>query len=315
MNGKKENQRMKRFVVNADFTKIAGAMLALAGLLICAAIVTASDGWTQRGSYFYFSGGNDAYVQTPGYYYCGRWYPATYTFSHVSTPPKLKLPTYSENWRSEAVAFVRAKQDRAEFAAFMNAAGYPMSSMADSSYQLGAATGSTGYTYQNSATFYGDSALNLSAQFQSLARLAENSQAGTKQITSDFADLLGQASDGSKQVAEILARGQVLAALARSLDGNKATIQEKSTSFQNGTLPMPTPSGKLWEASASKCLKCHQGPGAEGRFDVTQYRLLDAATKMKVVQRLLLPADDTRHMPKGGPSMTPAEVALWLSPS
>lgn len=65
-------------------------------------------------------------------------------------------------------------------------------------------------------------------------------------------------------------------------------------------------------AAVQSCVACHSGAKLEGGFDVTKHWQNDQVARLKVVQRLVLPPDDPRHMPKGGPSLPPHHVMSFL---
>jgi len=326
---------------------------------------TTGNGYYYRNGYWRWGNGTDSYVrsvvQNPGYYYCGYYYPgySSYQYTLYTAPAAPAVADY-DYLTAKALAFAQEK-DRAiakerllllqqqnylavlkalglegnrQFANYGAAVQYPAVNYGNyGSLQLSSAgvSGNTVYgaSYNSIASFYGDT--NTSILYQALGRSID----GTQQLAGAASDALAKvvAQDGinRKEVAAILARGQAIREIAKTLDSAK--VQTSVTTFQSGAQgttvspqmgppPQGPPQGAQngsslaqWQASAQqRCGQCHSAASKrlEGGFNVESYSSMSVDQKLIVIGRILSP-DQSKLMPKGGPRLPSEEVLLWLT--
>jgi hypothetical protein len=319
---------------------------------------TIEDGYTWDGSYWWW--GSDAYTRTlyqyPNYYYCGRCYPGRtywyYTFHH--TRPKV---VYTDaNWRTKLLELATnrdkyeldIRKGQFEQAYFMEAirglglegqfsvSGYGLHSPYSgyNSLQLSSAGANSntvyGYSYNTISSLYGDTSLNQ--LYQQANRLADRQQTIASQANTEFNTLIGTEGSNRARVAEILAKGQAVQEMLRSLDSGVRT-ESKTFSFNvtrgpDGKMEVVKADGdasteavnlakleKDWQASAKQCLTCHSGKKTENGFDVTHFPTMTVEQKMNVLSRLTT-SDVKKRMPRTADGragqLSQDELKVWM---
>jgi hypothetical protein len=289
-----------------------------------------SDGYCYRNGYWYYGQGRDAYTRywVNPYYYCNRYYPGYYYYNFHHTDCDTCIPTHKEvGWRTRILEIAAARdkdiRESRDWSDAIKALGLPAYAAVSTGYSYSHGFpygGSTvyGYSYNKASDFYGDSAINLSAGFQSLARLADSQQKGTAQIAADLADILNQDGASRERVAAILARGQATSQILNNLESARSTVKERidltvpGTAGASTSTSMTANEDQLWEKSATQCLQCHNAQKKQSGIDMTQFRAFPTAKQLHIVSRILLPPNHPQHMPKDGPQLSPEEVSLWV---
>jgi len=338
------------------------AVLSIGGATTASTLVT-EDGYSYSDGYWWY---NDAaytrkLLYSAGYWSCGLWYPGTSYYHYSFHHSRAKVSYTDSNWRTKLLELATAR-DKVEqeirkgafeqqyFMAAVKALGLegnfrvngygqaaPYNGINDyagnfnGTLQLSTAgaNGNTvyGYSFNSIANLYGDQSLNQ--LYQQANRLAERQQSIASQATTEFGALIGAEGANRARVAEILAKGQAVQEMLRSLEGNKSESKTFSFKVERGAdgnlqiskaeAPAPVDVASLekkWQASAKQCLNCHSGAKKEGGFDVTTFPSLTVDQKMHVVSQLTT-KDPAKRMPrtpdgKAG-QLSPEELATWLS--
>lgn len=177
-----------------------------------------------------------------------------------------------------------------------------------------------GYSYKSVADVYGTTDLN--ALYQQAARLTENAQTLAGQANSDFSTRVGEANQGARAVAEILARGEAGAKVLQAAKPSPSVrIEQQSGGFQFGTRTNSLLQSSVVGAKLdlklpgpAKCVSCHSGGGdAVTAWDITRYNPNDSRQRNKVLSRLIT-EDPEKIMPKGADHPLSPEEQLQFYP-
>jgi hypothetical protein len=316
-------------------------LLVLTGL--CAA-----DGYIYRNGYYY--NGAQAYTritrQYQGYWSYGVYYPGAYYYDYVPYYAPA-APVVQENWRAGLLKIAGDKVKAESLAAkeqleqrnyleAINALGLQNTLRAGPSpgYVTNGSYYSSQYTGFNASTVYGGykSAASLYDQdkemqlYQMANQHTLNAQTLADKGQAGFANLVGQNAKIRADVAQIIAKKEMVVAMLKALEGPPSALHQ-GYSFQISPQGLTTDASKVdastkeqlfkqFEALATaKCLGCHSSETKKGGFDVTQYPVMSAQQKQEVWKRLttddpdkLMPRTD-RNLP--GPKLTPEELRLF----
>lgn len=313
-------------------------------LLVCGS-TSLADGYVLGTDGYYWNAGV-AYtrVLVSGSNYCGRngcYYstPSYYTYTAVPTPTVVTQTTTTTNnyppanWRTEIIKAHEAKAEQQAYEAALQTL--------TPSYGLGGGYGSlqlstqgvngqTAYGFNSIASLYGDTSINQ--LFQQANRLADTQQKLSSEAVGQFNSLVDAHGDRLSRTATILAKGQVLAQVANSLEqASQSTLtvtpnqpqqleavpQPQQPQTAPPPLAKPLDSTAAWTASAQKCFACHAGAKKEGGFDVTAYPNMSQEQRLNIIGRLTS-KDDKVRMPrqadgKPGARLGTAEIRAWLN--
>lgn len=194
--------------------------------------------------------------------------------------------------------------------------------------QLPVAQGNTlyGYSYSSVADVYGNT--DIGALYQQAIRLAGDATVYADKANGNAMSLVAQAGRERTKVAEILAKGQVIAqanasaaALAASVSpGPEVNVVNQHTVTQgNGETvvnkePAPVAPGSVQKIFDQHCVKCHRQGAEKGGLALDDAGKLSGQQVAKILQRCTTANPDLR-MPKGdgnGPalSLSVDELAL-----
>jgi hypothetical protein len=291
---------------------------AAVALLTIGAAGRADDYIQGSDGFFYLNG--QAYtrslVQSAGYYRCGYYYPGSsyYTYALVVNPYP-KPPAFTENWRVEAVRFLKAREDRIEYEAFLRAAGLPMNTLYPSTYgQLtGSVSTQTGYNVGLGQTI-NPFAIDLNQLAAGSLLLAQQGQASADAARGEFTGLTDRSIVASSDLARIAARRDAIVAFSKMINDPPSTQKTDFTlSFKGGALrevaptPQQAPPATLQErliTATKSCTACHSGAKIEGGFDLAKFGLPGGIDPDLILERISRPVGDPKHMPKDGPMLS-----------
>lgn len=324
------------------------------------------DGYTYRDGYWWKGG--CAYCREKVYWYdrCGHCY-YYWRYSKVPFAERVvertveTVKSSDPDWRGKLLDIAAARdrtqgeiqKGQAEQNYFVQAVGalgltgnfniqnygaFPLGGTLGQSFQLSAAgvQGNTVYGYQGynqTADLYGSTDMN--ALYQQASRLTQNAQTLAGQAATDFSGLATQAGGNHAKVAEILAKGQAVQAMAKAITADpSAHVETRTFAFRVGpgedgkvkvepvepgnvAVNVQATAKQFQALAAARCASCHTGQEAKGKFQIAQYVSLAPAAKAKVWERLVAP-DGMKRMPRakdGGPGhmLAPAEIALFLA--
>ena len=285
--------------------------------------------------------------------YNGVWYPAgQYAWKNgqwVGQNSQLAVPVAPKDWKTELLKVAEKRDEYAAYAAALRALGVspppaggftppPGVGMGggygvNMNTNLGTygAQGTSLYGYQSVRELYGDA--NISTLYQQAAQLAQNAQALGGEAAQQFQASVSREGENRSRVAEILARSQAAATALRAAQGSESHQSMSITRVEPqgppadqgpprarlGNANQPPADPAFVKLASETCLRCHDstkqdGNKFEGRFDLRAYPTMSLKEKVeKVIPRLMLPESDEKHMPKGGKSLNPAEIRLFLS--
>ena len=193
---------------------------------------------------------------------------------------------------------------------------YPARASAQAPLSSAGVNGQTiyGYSYSSIADVYG---VDLNALYQQASRLTQNAQTLAGQAHTDFSDVLKQEGANRARVAEILAKGQAAAQVAKAVEASQ-TVRVESREFRFRVEPdgkitqIPEPTATISGVFApAKCVGCHAGTKKEGGFAVALFPKMSVEDKRKVWELLVSP-DLTKRMPKGQPALTAEELKVFF---
>lgn len=313
--------------------------------------------YTNNGCYY-----TRTLYQSPGYWQggCYRYGESYYVYTQVNytpyVPPTVIInnpaPVYTPPPKfnvDEAILKIKADQEETKnFIAKLKAAGlsvydFPPGTFPPQYYpQYGGpyniqgqyysyqypVQGSTlyGYGVKDVASLYGTTDLNQ--LYLQASQLAQGSQRLTSEATKGFQDLVGQAGENQAKIAEINAKGHVVVALIKAMEGSSSAkysgysfkvspggVVEK---MENGVDPKLK--GDLQKQLANlvgeRCASCHAGPKVKGGFDITGYLDLNPQQKRIVWDRLTTD-DSSKWMPRNadgspGKKLSTEEMKLFF---
>jgi hypothetical protein len=324
------------------------------------------SGFVQRGSYWIRNG--QAYTRiwvAPVYtstfaYGCRTSYLKSagyYSYSRVAVArAKADVPAYGPDWKVEILKTAALRDDHRAYLEAVKALGFSSPFLASyntygsSSYpSLGSygAQGSTAYGYSLKQVQEAYGTLDLNVLYQQASRLAQGSQALSRDATGDFSALVAAAGDNAARVAEIIAKARAAEIALRAAGADPSTktttvIQGSGTTTVPGAGPAVTPpfvqrdgtrprmpsapeddtsvskaAAFLKEVGLPRCQGCHnQGKDSKGGFDILTYPSMTLDQK-KVAWKRLLSNDPTKLMPRDakgvGYQLPVAELQRFLT--
>lgn len=165
-----------------------------------------------------------------------------------------------------------------------------------------------GYSYASVADVYGNT--DIGALYNQAIRLAGDANAYADKANTNAMSLVAQAGRERAKVAEILAKGQVIAqanasaaALAASVSPGPEVAPSSHTVVQgNGQTvvnkdPAPVAAGAVQKIFNEKCVRCHRTGKEAGGLNLEDASRLDATQVQKVLARTTS-ADPSMRMPK-----------------
>jgi hypothetical protein len=306
--------------------------------------VLATDG------YYYLNGQAYTRTSTlvDGYYYrtgCGySYYPGYYTYSYtpyVTVIPATPAVKYSKNWKSDIVA---AELELADIAAFQDAhdayqrkipavrgafpyfaslgsynnavfGAYGINTSAQYGFQL-IPTGLSQYA----GTQYNQ--IDPQSQLLTFQQTVNDMGAAFSGAVKDTGGLVDRAVSGQQANQDREARRRLVAnAFADFLRGIDQPVQTSSSvtgkfsRYPVSPAPAVAPAAPALDTSkplqdrfnvaATKCADCHYGDKREGGWILTDL------SNPNILDRLIRPASDPKHMPKGSPSISIEELQTW----
>lgn len=312
------------------------------------------DGWYQyRANTGLFWHGGQAYNRTlvtnPGYYtygcYGSTYYPGSsyYTYSAVypqqAQAAAYTPPAYAPGWKGAVLKYAEARDDAQLYSETLRALGFNGQSY--SFQQYGAYTYSplaAGYTPQG-ATQYGYSVqqareaygfnvdLNKLAQMQ--GQMTAGAQALAGQSATETTGVVNELGKNARAVAEILAKGQAGAQLARSLTPTPSTTTTTTVtgtgvaaSASVGPVAPPAVADNntqafLSTAGVAKCITCHGGNDPKAKFDIVKAWPALTSEQRGVVMERIFTRDPEKHMPQGklgkDGDLTPEEKQAFVN--
>lgn len=189
--------------------------------------------------------------------------------------------------------------------------------------QLPVAQGNTlyGYSFSSVADVYGNT--DIGALYNQAIRLAGDANAYADKANTNAMSLVAQAGRERTKVAEILAKGQVIAqanasaaALAQSVSpGPEVNVVQSAVTKGSGETvvnrdPSPVAPGSVQKIFNQYCVKCHRAGKEAGGLNLEDAAKLSQQQADSVIQRITSPRAELR-MPKpegnGAPESLPIE--------
>jgi mono/diheme cytochrome c family protein len=185
--------------------------------------------------------------------------------------------------------------------------------------QLPVQQGSTlyGYSYASVADVYGNT--DIGALYNQAIRLAGDANAYADRANTNAMSMVAQAGRERAKVAEILAKGQVIAqanasaaALAHAVSpGQEVNVQSSSNTVVNGSTSVtkgngqtvverdqaPVPQGAVQKIFNDSCVKCHRTGKEAGGLNLEDASKLTADEVQSVLARITT-GDPAKRMPK-----------------
>lgn len=259
---------------------------------------------------------------------CGRWrYGVSYTLNSYNWPANggcfscHKAKTEAYNWQ-KAITTIEAQKVETE--AFLTALatispqqggqvqafgvpGYGAASVSGS-YSSYPVQGNSLYGVQSYATH---PLIDLNAAFNTQSKLAAQLTAGAHASAQDAADLTSLAYQLESNRQTQIAAFNAIQSVAQ---GPAPTPAAVSMVFRASTLPngqvdiQPVQPGSVSASSVdatglgvlqAKCAACHSGGNVQGHFDLAKMAQLSQSNWDDIADRIALPVDDPKHMPKG----------------
>lgn len=319
-------------------------------LLLLLPVVGMADGYHQRGAYFYYGDSPQAYyrslITTQGYWSYGVYYPGySYYKYYAYTPPTTYTPPVAADWRAQALQYaIKRDKEILEQNHYMETIKalnlqnnrYPAPSYGVPGQYLQQIDGYYQSTYTtnpvNASTTYGYNAYSqtsndmLAQLYQMANQHTINAQASGDKAATNFQALVGQEGNSRFKVAEVLAKGQIVSAIMKSLEGPPSALTQ-GYSYRITPQGIQTDNSKVdpgtkasiaaqFKAMAdAKCLACHSGATKKGGFDVTVYSSMSPEAKQIVWDRLTT-NDQSKLMPRNaknepGQRLSPEELRLF----
>lgn len=184
-----------------------------------------------------------------------------------------------------------------------------------------------GYSYNQIAKLYGDTDINQ--LFQMSAQLTASAQKLAGDANSQFSGIVSQEGNNKARVAELLAKGAIMAQMLQALQAPPpAKVEGLSFRIEPGGKVTKddakvTASDKeklrdmLGSLLAEKCSSCHYGKTIKSNFDIATYFEMSLEEKQKRVFPRIFTNDTKLMMPRnadGGPGtpLTDSERQLFL---
>lgn len=315
----------------------------------------------RNGYYYYGSEPQAYYrtlISTPGYWSYGRYYVGYSYYSYSAyTPQVVQQQSYSTtDWKTQLLKIAEQRDkyqakaasdylDQQNYLQAIKALGLegnfrwpgygtiPGSVMPQAigqeygveghyyNYQspLFGANASTVYGYNQAAKLYNDD--YLPGLFQMANQQTINSQALTDKAQTGFAELVGKEGQNKLRIAEIIAKGQMVASIMKSLEGPPSAIQQgfefritpKGFEVNNDKVDPALKQQfqtQLKNTVNKSCAECHSAKVKKGGVDMTQYHTFSAEQKAVVLQRITS-QDPSKRMPlsaKGPGEPLPPEI-------
>ncbi len=336
------------------------AILATLLLVAFATSQSGADDYVYRSGYWYYPGSHQAYYRslhtTPGYWdNYGRYHPSSsYYHYHAYTPPAAATyaPAASYDWKKQILDIKAGEMENEAYNKALATLGpvrpqlqlgYGQATVPpyvlDGHYQsqhyqgLYGTNATTRYGYLDAAALNLNPVINLDQRLQQFGQITTNAQSVASKTTDDFGSLIAQAGGGQQRLAEIIAKGQVIAQIAKALDGPPTATSQQYTFRQTPqgvqvqvvptqpTNPVPfqaprmPPVNERAEALANhlqaSCVSCHSPTVKKGGFDASTYFQLSAEQKKGV--RDYVTAKKCPQVPGGGPGvpLTQAQIDLY----
>ena len=289
------------------------------------------DGFWMKGGQAFFRQ-RQAFTVRCGFRNCTS-YRYVYSVAKVAvhaSPNAQKYAYQSKGWRQgllelraekdrQAAALLQQQEEQKEFLEAVNALG--LASDVGYGYSHGnygsavtysaplAAQGSTLFGYD----YYAQQqpSVDLQVLYSQANRLAQSAQSLTSNATADFSALVLQESQNQEKLAEIRAKGEVVAQALKVLQEpprQEVTVEqwgEKSeASSAEETAPEADDSAnlgdraKLFAVIANRCVSCHGPSKKSAGLDMTAFLSFDETTRQKIVKTLVAEDPDVL-MPKG----------------
>lgn len=310
------------------------------------------NGYVLRGGQWWLNGVGHTRTQNyhAGYYSNGCFVNRAYaTYSYVPAPyvdPPAKVVVNellkSYNFDEDLQKTLRARDERAYKLAALRNAG-----LIGGSYNSGSSSYLSSITTSGS-TIYGVPSVNNLVAPYSVPVDVNNQLLAYAQTVSAGQTLQSQALHGVKELAAQTARDQAVLDQQRErfraakaiLDGPQVQTTNSTTATFSGQSggqpqqqPLPQPQmpriddqqqGASLQAlqqyfTTAQCFECHGAQRQEGKLDLRNWTQFDRAKKDSVLDRLELPPEDARFMPrllndrsKPGPQATRQERRLLL---
>ncbi len=276
---------------------------------------------------FYSTGYCYPSYQSYSYYTPSYYQVPTYT---APAAPYVAPPTYSADWKAEAVKYVAGQKDLEAFNKFMSE-NVPAFAASHSTYYPGA--GSTLYGVApysvKVATSTENVGVNLELADQRTARLLSSTQDSYTQGLAQRTEFLAVASADTAREREINAKRDsaalVLQQAAALLQATNASASSKTTTVVSGTGVAPVVQPATADRSAfiksvarADCQECHTpGPKMKGNFSVEAIGSLNRAQANEILRRITS-TDPAVVMPKpaaGQPvkHVSDEHMAAWVS--
>jgi len=318
---------------------IALVLMVLSISQVKAQYVLASDG-------YYYNGGQ-AYTRistwVEGYYYrsgCGyAYYPGYYTYSY--TPYYAPKLAYGPGWKERLITAGEQLADhnayQQAFSEYMSKVGYQPTSLIS---LRGYNNGVYGNFGLNTSTLYGFNVLptglsqyagtqylqiDPEKQLLTFQQTVNDSGSAFFGALKDTGGLVDRAITGQQLNQDREARRRLVsnafADYLRSVDPPVQTTSSlkftrSATTGGAAALPpippvAPTVEGNhkslqdRFNLTASRCADCHYGDKKEGNWTLTDL------SNPNILDRLIRPMTDPKHMPKGGQVVTIEELQTW----
>lgn len=231
-----------------------------------------------------------------------------------------KAVAKADDWRSDMTGIGGRLVDNADFEAnfdklielrqrsrgtYVQSGGYSTIQGEYSSYPT---QGQTLYTVGQQVKLPED--IRIQETLNRLLSIGEQQNLGVRQITTDVADITAVEAERRETFATKQLAMQANIAIA---NGNPPTpVAEtfrfsatKSPTGQVIIQPEPTVSAQGQPSNnpgllvlENRCASCHSGPNVQGKFDLAKLDQLSDSNWEDVLERISLPAEDPRAMPK-----------------
>lgn len=284
-----------------------------AAVVLTATVVQGSGYYAAGNGYYCYqtaAGVNDGYYYTrtctQGYWYCGKWYNGTCSYTRVAPIAIAQAPVqYSTNWKSDLLKAIEHQKDNQLFLQALRESGLQVPSTHTVAANHGTVITGT-QTYQQGyyqpfaeqgSTLFGLKAytpnigqVDIQGTLNQLSRLSEQSMNQADNMAYAFSQQVGQIGHHQAEIAKIQEAGRVAVALAQASSPPRQvttkfearTGENSSRDARASSVPPQPPSPdtqtgavlpRVWvgELFRQTCVKCHGPEMAKAELDLSNF--------------------------------------------